>query len=98
MNFFKANKTTILAAIIIVALVYVYFTYFRSSDTQLLTATNAPTEQSAGLLLTLANLHTLQLDNSIFSDPVFLSLTDFGVQIDPQNVGRRNPFAPIGTR
>ena len=30
------------------------------------------------------------------TDPVFASLTDFGVTIPPQNAGRRNPFAPVG--
>ncbi len=45
------------------------------------------------LLLALATLKSTKLDTSIFTDPVFLSLKDFGVDISAQPVGRRNPFA-----
>jgi hypothetical protein len=50
---------------------------------------------SRDLIVTLSNLNTIRLDDSIFTDPVFLSLSDFGVQIPLQPVGRRNPFAPF---
>ncbi len=45
------------------------------------------------LLEALAKLDSTKLDTSIFSDPVFGSLKDFGVEISAQPVGRRNPFA-----
>ncbi len=45
------------------------------------------------LLVALAKLKSTALDTSIFDDPVFMSLKDFGVEIAPQPVGRRNPFA-----
>lgn len=47
------------------------------------------------LLLTLERLKSTNLDTSVFQDPVFTSLQDFGVAIAPQPVGRRNPFAPF---
>ena len=50
---------------------------------------------SKELLVTLTNLRTIRLDDSIFSDPSFISLADYGVTIPPQPVGRRNPFAPL---
>lgn len=50
---------------------------------------------SSDLLLALGNLSTIRLDETIFTDPVFQSLTDFGVTIPPQATGRRNPFAPL---
>jgi hypothetical protein len=93
MQFFKNNKSSIGVIVIVGLLIYVYFSYFRSSTEQLISST--PTSDSTSkLLVALASLHTITLDNSIFTDPVFLSLSDFGIQIDPQNVGRRNPFAP----
>lgn len=49
------------------------------------------------LLAALATLKSTKLDTSIFDDPVFMSLTDFGVEISAQPVGRRNPFAPFAT-
>ena len=58
----------------------------------------APIEASLGqdLLVALAKLDSTKLDTSIFSDPVFSSLKDFGVEIASQPVGRRNPFALFG--
>lgn len=50
------------------------------------------------LLAALALLKTIQLDTSIFSDPLFKSLSDWGKKIPPQPVGRRNPFAPFGAK
>ena len=48
------------------------------------------------LLMTLATLKSTALDAAIFDDTVFQSLRDAGVEIAPQPVGRRNPFAPFG--
>ncbi|KKW11485.1 MAG: hypothetical protein UY50_C0012G0004 [Parcubacteria group bacterium GW2011_GWA2_49_9] len=45
------------------------------------------------LLSALAKLHSTKLDTTVFSDPVFASLKDFGVEIAAQPVGRHNPFA-----
>ncbi|MEK7192733.1 MAG: hypothetical protein AAB682_01215 [Patescibacteria group bacterium] len=50
---------------------------------------------TAGFINILVNLRTIKLDSKIFSDPAFSSLTDFGVAIAPQAVGRANPFAPL---
>lgn len=50
------------------------------------------------LLAALALLKTIQLDTSIFTDPIFKSLSDWGKKIPPQPVGRRNPFAPLGAK
>lgn len=50
------------------------------------------------LLAALALLKTIQLDTSIFTDPIFKSLSDWGKAIPKQPVGRRNPFAPFGAK
>lgn len=47
------------------------------------------------LIDTLLALREVSLDGSIFSNPAFLSLRDFGIQIVPEPAGRRNPFAPL---
>jgi len=47
-------------------------------------------------LNTLIHLHTITLNDSIFSDAQFASLIDFTVQLTPQTVGRPNPFTPVG--
>ncbi|MDO8564712.1 MAG: hypothetical protein Q7R88_01830 [bacterium] len=57
----------------------------------------SPLESVLGreLLGTLERLKSTTLDVSVFEDVVFKSLQDFGVDIAPQPVGRRNPFAPF---
>jgi hypothetical protein len=97
MDFLKQNKMMIGGGVALVIAIFVYFTYFSgSSSTPALTTSDQATTVSQNLLVTLQNLHTIKLDESIFSNPVFLSLTDFGVTIPPENVGRQDPFAPLG--
>ena len=45
------------------------------------------------LLSALVKLQSTKLDTTVFSDPVFSSLKDFGIEIAAQPVGRHNPFA-----
>ena len=47
------------------------------------------------LVATLLALRAVTLSGTIFNDPVFMSLQDFGVAITPEPVGRPNPFAPL---
>ncbi|MGC9602468.1 MAG: hypothetical protein ABSE76_01875 [Minisyncoccia bacterium] len=94
MNFLKQNKITIGGIIAVLLLGYIYIVYFSGSSTPALTSTDTDTALSQNLLVTLQNLQTIKLDNSIFSDPAFISLTDFGVTIPPQAVGNPDPFLP----
>lgn len=82
---------------VLLLLVAGYFMFFSggSSGSATLSSTDTSSPVSADLLVTLQNLHTIKLDNTIFTDPVFVSLTDFGVTIPPENIGRRNPFLPF---
>lgn len=50
---------------------------------------------NSDIVATLLALRSVSLDSSIFSDPSFTILRDFGTQILPEPVGRPNPFAPI---
>jgi len=47
---------------------------------------------------TLLALRAVTLSGSIFTDPSFLTLQDFGTPIVAEPVGRENPFAPLGSR
>lgn len=56
---------------------------------------NPIAENFLSLLLNIKNIH---LDDSIFSDPAFLSLRDSSMVLVPDgNAGRINPFAQIGS-
>lgn len=84
------------AAILVLALGY-YFWNTSASGPLLSGGEGSGTSPlSQEILATLSQLHTIQLNPQLFTDPSFVSLTDFGVTIPPQNAGRRNPFAPIG--
>lgn len=76
-----------------------YYVWSSGGSSALLTTnTDGASPLSQEILTTLSQINNIRLDPSIFSDPTFLSLTDFGVTIPPQNAGRRNPFAPLGAQ
>jgi hypothetical protein len=83
---------------VIVAAVAVLYFYMSSSGggATLTSSADVNTPVSNEILATLGNLRTIKLDNSLFSDQLFMSLSDFGVTIPPAAAGRRNPFAPVG--
>jgi len=92
------KKNMILVGVVVAAIALLYYFYSSpGSPSELLTAESEPSPVSQEILVTLANLRTIRLDNSVFEDPLFLSLSDFGVTIAPAAAGRRNPFAPVGT-
>lgn len=52
----------------------------------------------AEIISALNQIESLRLSREIFTDPVFLSLTDRSETIPPEPVGKRNPFDPISSR
>jgi hypothetical protein len=98
MNILK-NKKVLEAVAVVAVLGLVYYLWSSSSAAPLLSSGDTGTSPiSQQILTTLGQLHSIKLDSGIFADPVFVSLTDFGVTIPPQTAGRRNPFAPVGTQ
>ncbi len=96
MDILKNKKLMgVLAGVVVVALGYYWWS--SGSSAPLLSSSGEGTSpMSQEILVTLGQLHTIKLDPSVFTNPVFVSLTDFGVTIPPQQSGRRNPFAPVG--
>lgn len=96
MDFLKKNKMGIIGIAVAVVGIFVYLTYFSGpSSTATVTTTDSSSAVSGDLLRTLGSLHTIKLDQTVFTDPVFVSLSDYGVVIPPENVGRGNPFLPF---
>lgn len=96
MQFFKQNKLLIGVAIVGLLGALYYFVFMGSTAAPVFTETEVSddTGVTQELLVTLSNLRSVELNGSIFTDPVFMSLTDFGVVIPQEPVGRRNPFMP----
>ena len=100
MNIFDhINKQAALGALVVVLFLAGFFFYYlggtNSSVAGVNEIDNTGLDAALGkeLLSALARLRSTKFDMSIFTDPVFAGLTDFGVEIAPQPVGRRNPFA-----
>lgn len=91
------NKTLMGGAVVIAVAALGYYIYSSADSGTLLSSSDSGTSVvSQEILTTLSQLHAVQLNPSLFSDPLFTSLSDFGTTIPPQQAGRRNPFAPLG--
>jgi hypothetical protein len=78
--------------LLIIGVAVVYDRFFTRNVRAQSTAASA---LNAEATLVLGKIEALQLDGSILTDPAFLSLIDFSVEIEAQPKGRPNPFAPI---
>jgi hypothetical protein len=47
------------------------------------------------LMQAIETVKSINLDKSLFSDDAFVSLVNYETPIDPQPIGRDNPFAPV---
>jgi hypothetical protein len=66
----------------------------NGTSTPLLDSSTGPKEDQS-FITTLLTLNSISLTGTIFKDPAFASLKDFGVDIITEPSGRPNPFAPL---
>jgi hypothetical protein len=97
-NLFGNNKTYIFFGLgILIAIGAWWGLSGEAPSNSLLTSQGSselgPTEKN--LVDTLLQLRAVSLSGTIFSDPSFVVLRDFGTQIIPEPIGRENPFAPL---
>lgn len=96
----KYKKIIYIAVLIFIGLVV--YNYFFKPEINVDPVTSdvaSPTGKLAvdkEILTLLGDLHSLVLDNSIFSSSAFKSLEDFSLPVEDEPKGRSNPFAPIG--
>ncbi len=57
---------------------------------------NEAVEASNRVVKLLNQISSLEINDSIFKTAAYKSLIDYTVAIPEQNIGRVNPFAPIG--
>ncbi|MDP6387839.1 MAG: hypothetical protein QGG63_00980 [Candidatus Pacebacteria bacterium] len=98
MGIFKKYKISILIITIAIVAGAAYTILFSEKESALLVAErpeDSVSTQESDLLTLLLDLRSVKLDESVFSDPVFKSLVDFGQELVSEPVGRENPFAPI---
>lgn len=95
---FLQNKVVllILGGVVIAGVVWYSFLRDRSVQPTLQSDNlTEATEADSDIVSTLLELRAVSLSGTIFSDPAFLHLQDFGQGIVPEPVGRPNPFAPL---
>jgi hypothetical protein len=97
----QMTKQIIIAVVIIIVAFVGYNMFFVSddpTDTALVQDGSSTSEFVDGqMILALLNkLGRVTLDDSIFSDKVFMSLESFKRPLEEQVIKRKNPFLPIG--
>ena len=88
---------TVIISLIVLLLIFVGFTYLRGKDGSDEVLESVESEEVIGrdIIAKLDQLNSLKLDESVFSDEVFLSFKDFTLTVSPESRGRSNPFAPF---
>jgi hypothetical protein len=94
------NKSTLIILIVLVVGAGIYFYTMGDrvpAGSSLLQGNSAtlPDNVAAEVLALLNQIKSLEIDPTVFDEPVYQTLVDYSVPIPPQNVGRVNPFAPV---
>lgn len=99
----KKNKVMLVVLLVILAFFGYRFMFKKDassgkSDLAVDAGAEASGQSAIGrdLIVTISKLKSLNLDDSLFKDPIFNNLSDFSIPLIPQEVGRSNPFSPIG--
>ena len=98
MEFLGKNKTVIIIVSGVLVAIGIWLGLRGDTPSDSLITTQASSNVSPedrSLVDTLLQLRAVSLSGTIFSDPAFVSLRDFGTQIIPEPIGRANPFAPV---
>jgi hypothetical protein len=86
-------------AFILALLLWLGYTVFFKEDSAIVTedpTLTAAIRDGQEFLARVQELDQMQLDGMILRDARFESLTDFTLEPESEEVGRDNPFAPIG--
>ena len=78
----------------------IYYTFFSGDEEEALTNDGISGKEQVQLetetlLARIQDLSQIKIDQSLFSDPRFMSLTNWRVELPEESSGRTNPFAPI---
>ncbi len=97
-NVIFKNKLVIIALVVVIGFVGWYTLTGNTNSTDLLVTedlTTPTSDSDRDLVATLLELRAVSLSSTIFMDPAFRSLVDFGIEIVEEPRGRSNPFAPL---
>jgi hypothetical protein len=93
---FLENKNLMFGLGAAILIVVGYLLFFNKSSTPDIT-TGSPTSADELLFINLAGeLDPIVFNSTVLTDPRFVSLVDIRTAIIPENLGRTDPFAPLG--
>jgi hypothetical protein len=95
MDFILKHKLIVVVGIVALAGLVWWGLIGTTPQAPLLDTQDTANSSDQDIVSTLLTLRAVNLNGTIFSDPVYQSLKDFGKQIVPEPVGRENPFAPL---
>lgn len=100
MGFLSQSKFYIMAGVGILIAIGVWWTLSESPSDEGLLVTENPGGGLVDkeLIGTLLQLRAVSLGGTIFSDPSFMRLRDYGTQIISEPAGRANPFTPASAQ
>ncbi len=87
------NLLMILGIVLITALGYYLYIQSSSAALEVGVERDQIAFESAVILRNLNEIKTVSLEGTLFSNSRFTSLVDFTEPINPQSVGRSNPFS-----
>jgi hypothetical protein len=89
-------KNLLIALVLSLVLFMGYIVFLRdgAGDDERFFSEQAALE-SENILSMLNEIKRTKVDASLFSNPLFLSLRDFRIDLGSEPTGRTNPFAPI---
>ncbi len=94
---------TIITIVIVIGLAFLGYWYYaapKPASNELLVSSGGigTIDNSVGkkIITLLGQMQKITIDQSVFGAATFRSLLDFGVEIQPELMGRHDPFAPIG--
>lgn len=92
----KSNTTILIVATLVVA-AGAYWYFFTGTGNQPPLSTTLATSNSAQMQFQtlLSQLQTISFNTSIFKDSRFMALVDLTTPIQPETLGRLDPFAPV---
>ena len=92
----------IIIGVVVVGIIFVVYTIFFKADPEAesFIAVNQKGDGSQILgqeiIKAINQIKSLDLETSVFDDPVLKNLRDQSEEIIPEQPGRNNPFAPLG--
>lgn len=99
---FQKYKNWIIIGLVIIVAFVIYAVFFgpKEKEEGLLSSGAVKTPAAlvgSEIISALNQIESLRLDRAIFDSPVYQSLKDRSRKIQPEPVGKANPFSPIGS-